>query len=226
MSEFINPLADLGDKVTKLSTELGLKAFSNPDEVGAAAVDYLRVVGHLVFAYFWARMARVALDHADNGDPFYRAKLATARFYFAYLLPETAASDPQRARRCEAADGHGRIPVLRTVAPQPGSALAQTTESESLRPGVTMKRFHRPQGRRARCRRHGRPDRRPPGQRAGAGGAVRPACERRLEERRRHQGGRGPEEAQARAARHQRRCGADRSRPTTRSTWSNCATAT
>ena len=90
MSEFINPLADLGDKVTKLSTELGMKAFGNPDEVGAAAVDYLRVVGHLVFAYFWARMARVALDHADNGDPFYRAKLATARFYFAKLLPETA----------------------------------------------------------------------------------------------------------------------------------------
>ena len=90
MSEFINPLADLGDKVTKLSTELGMKAFGNADEVGAAAVDYLRVVGHLVFAYFWARMARVALDHADNGDPFYRAKLATARFYFAKLLPETA----------------------------------------------------------------------------------------------------------------------------------------
>jgi hypothetical protein len=91
MLEFINPLADLGEKLTKLSTELGLKAFGNPDEVGAAAVDYLRLVGHLVFAYFWARMARVALDHQDSEDPFYRAKLATARFYFAYLLPETAA---------------------------------------------------------------------------------------------------------------------------------------
>ncbi len=90
MIEFINPLADLGDKVTKLSTELGMKAFGNPDEVGAAAVDYLRVVGHLVFAYFWARMAKVALDHAAEADPFYRAKLATARFYFAKLLPETA----------------------------------------------------------------------------------------------------------------------------------------
>jgi len=91
MLEFINPLADLGEKLTKLSTELGLKAFGNPDEVGAAAVDYLRLVGHLVFAYFWARMARVALDHQDSEDPFYRAKLATARFYFAFLLPETAA---------------------------------------------------------------------------------------------------------------------------------------
>lgn len=90
MQEFINPLADLGDKVNKLTTELGMKAFQNADEVGAAAVDYLRVCGHLVFAYFWARMAKVALSKKDSGDPFYTAKLHTARFYFAKLLPETA----------------------------------------------------------------------------------------------------------------------------------------
>jgi len=67
-----------------------MKAFRNPDEVGAAAVDYLRVCGHLVFAYLWARMAKVALDKESSGDKFYVAKLATARFYFAKLLPETA----------------------------------------------------------------------------------------------------------------------------------------
>ncbi len=90
MQEFVNPLADLGDKVTKLTTELGMKAFGNPDEVGAAAVDYLRVIGHLCFAYFFARMAKIALAKQGSGDPFYTAKLATARFYFAKLLPETA----------------------------------------------------------------------------------------------------------------------------------------
>ncbi|HLO92698.1 MAG TPA: acyl-CoA dehydrogenase C-terminal domain-containing protein [Burkholderiaceae bacterium] len=90
MQEFINPLADLGDKVTKLTTEIGMKAFQNPDEVGAAAVDYLRVVGHLCFAYFFARSAKIALEKQGSGDPFYTAKLHTARFYFAKLLPETA----------------------------------------------------------------------------------------------------------------------------------------
>ncbi len=90
MQEFVNPLADLGDKVNKLTNELGMKAFQNPDEVGAAAVDYLRVVGHLCFAYFFARMAKIALAKKDSGDPFYTAKLATARFYFAKLLPETS----------------------------------------------------------------------------------------------------------------------------------------
>jgi len=90
MQEFVNPLAELGDKVTKLTTEIGMKAFQNPDEVGAAAVDYLRVCGHLVFAYFFARMAKVALEKQNTGDKFYQAKLTTARFYFAKLLPETA----------------------------------------------------------------------------------------------------------------------------------------
>ena len=90
MQEFVNPLAELGDKVTKLTMELGMKAMGNADEVGAAAVDYLRICGHLVFGYFWARMAKVALEKQNGGDPFYTAKLATARFYFAKLLPETA----------------------------------------------------------------------------------------------------------------------------------------
>jgi alkylation response protein AidB-like acyl-CoA dehydrogenase len=93
MAEFINPLAQLGEQMTKFTTEIGFKGLQNPDEVGAAAVDYLRVAGHLVFGYFFARMASVALKQmaAGSTDPFYTAKLQTARFYFAKLLPETAA---------------------------------------------------------------------------------------------------------------------------------------
>jgi alkylation response protein AidB-like acyl-CoA dehydrogenase len=92
MAEFITPIAVLGEQMTKFTTEVGFKGFQNPDEVGAAAVDYLRVAGHLVFGYFFARMAQVALREiaAGNTDPFYQAKLQTARFYFAKLFPETA----------------------------------------------------------------------------------------------------------------------------------------
>ncbi|SNS21313.1 butyryl-CoA dehydrogenase/hypothetical protein [Noviherbaspirillum humi] len=90
MSEFVTPLADLGEKLTKLTMEIGMKAFQNQDEVGAAAVPYLRVAGHLVFAFLFAQMAKIALEKQDSGDDFYKAKLATARFYFARLLPETA----------------------------------------------------------------------------------------------------------------------------------------
>jgi hypothetical protein len=35
-------------------------------------------------------MAKLALEKQIGGDPFYSAKLHTARFYFAKLLPETA----------------------------------------------------------------------------------------------------------------------------------------
>jgi len=92
MAEFINPLAKLGQQMTQFTGEIGYKAMENADEVGAAAVDYLRVAGHLVFGYFWARMAKVALQKIAEGnrDPFYQAKLQTARFYFAKLFPETA----------------------------------------------------------------------------------------------------------------------------------------
>ena len=92
MAEFINPIAMLGDQMTKFTTEIGFKGMQNPDEVGAASVDYLRVAGHLVFGYFFARMAQVALREIGNGntDPFYQGKLQTARFYFAKLFPETA----------------------------------------------------------------------------------------------------------------------------------------
>ena len=92
MKEFITPVATLGEQMTQFTMEIGMKGMQNPDEVGAAAVDYLRVAGHMVFGYFWARMAQVALREiaAGNTDPFYQAKLQTARFYFAKLFPETA----------------------------------------------------------------------------------------------------------------------------------------
>ncbi|MEP6558246.1 MAG: acyl-CoA dehydrogenase C-terminal domain-containing protein, partial [Burkholderiales bacterium] len=92
MAEFLQPLGALGAELTKLTTEIGMTAMQQPEAVGAAASDYLRIAGHLAFGYFWARMAQVALREiaSGNADPFYAAKLQTARFYFARLLPETA----------------------------------------------------------------------------------------------------------------------------------------
>jgi alkylation response protein AidB-like acyl-CoA dehydrogenase len=88
MQDFVIPLMTALDKVLTFTDEITVKAQCNAEEVGAAATHYLRMVGHLVFAYFWARMARIALDKAETGDRFYQSKLATARFYFAKLLPE------------------------------------------------------------------------------------------------------------------------------------------
>jgi hypothetical protein len=92
MSEFIKPVSDLGLQMTQFTMDIAMKGMQNPDEVGAAAVDYLRVAGHWVLGYFWARTAQVALREiaAGSNDPFYQGKLQTARFYFAKLFPETS----------------------------------------------------------------------------------------------------------------------------------------
>jgi hypothetical protein len=88
MEEFVKPLAALAGRIQELTTTLGMGAMANRDEVGAAAADYLRAMGHLMFAYLWARMARLALEEGPTPGSFYAAKLATARFYYQRLLPE------------------------------------------------------------------------------------------------------------------------------------------
>ncbi len=91
MKEFTDPLGTLLADVQKVTLDIGQKAMKNPDEVGAAAVPYLRIIGHLVFSFSWTYAAGVAIKKRGSGDAFYDAKLTTARFYFAKLYPETAA---------------------------------------------------------------------------------------------------------------------------------------
>ncbi|HMW70677.1 MAG TPA: acyl-CoA dehydrogenase C-terminal domain-containing protein [Cellvibrionaceae bacterium] len=89
MAEFIEPLAAKNKEWGELTLQIGMKAMSNPDEVGAAAVDYLMYSGLVTFAYWWARAAEIALNKQD--EPFYAAKLTTARFFYQRLLPRTLA---------------------------------------------------------------------------------------------------------------------------------------
>jgi alkylation response protein AidB-like acyl-CoA dehydrogenase len=92
MREFTEPLADVVLRFEQLTLKLAGRALVNKDEVGAAATDYMRIMGHVALAYFWARMAQLSLAPAALGEQFYIAKLATARFYFGRLLPEVEAS--------------------------------------------------------------------------------------------------------------------------------------
>ena len=89
LAEFVAPLAKLLKDVGDVTMGIGMAAMKDRDEAGAAATDYLRLVGHLTYAWLWARMAEVAYTKLDSAsDDFYKAKIATARFYFAKLLPE------------------------------------------------------------------------------------------------------------------------------------------
>jgi alkylation response protein AidB-like acyl-CoA dehydrogenase len=68
---------------------------SEPDTMASVSYDFLNLIGYLSLGFMWARMAGTARGHLDSGDLreaplFYENKLRTARFYAAYLLPETA----------------------------------------------------------------------------------------------------------------------------------------
>jgi alkylation response protein AidB-like acyl-CoA dehydrogenase len=93
-AEFVSILKAYKDEWVGLSMKIGEVAMQNPDEVGAAAVDYLMYSGYVTLAYFWARMAVLArrkIAEADGDASFYEAKILTARFYFERLLPRTLA---------------------------------------------------------------------------------------------------------------------------------------
>ena len=67
---------------------------ANPDNAGAGATAFMRMMGHAALGHMWLKMSVAALTALDSGtaDPdFYTAKLLTARFFAARVLPETSA---------------------------------------------------------------------------------------------------------------------------------------
>ena len=91
MRVLVKALKTLAQRIEQVSGELGFKALQNADEVGAASVDYLRVLGHFVVGYFWAKMAYVAYEKVKGAERvvFYQGKIELAHFYFSKLFPET-----------------------------------------------------------------------------------------------------------------------------------------
>ncbi|SOB77341.1 hypothetical protein SAMN04488490_3142 [Marinobacter sp. LV10R510-11A] len=74
-----------------LTVRIMLAARKDRDLVSSASYDFLMYSGYVTMAYMWARQAAVAADRLDNGgdesEAFYKAKLATAEFYYERLLP-------------------------------------------------------------------------------------------------------------------------------------------
>ncbi|WP_159016264.1 acyl-CoA dehydrogenase C-terminal domain-containing protein [Cognatiluteimonas profundi] len=86
--EFIAPLREKAAEWQELTRTIGLRAAADPDEIGAAAYDYLFYSGYVALAYWWARSV-VAADASTHSSAFKAAKRETARFHFARLLPRT-----------------------------------------------------------------------------------------------------------------------------------------
>ena len=100
---FVAPLREHATQWQRLTQAIGARATQNPDEVGAAAYDYLMYSGYVALSYWWARSV-VASEASSHPAAFKAGKRETARFYFARILP--------RARMHAAVIESGSAPLM------------------------------------------------------------------------------------------------------------------
>jgi alkylation response protein AidB-like acyl-CoA dehydrogenase len=92
LAEFVMPTMKAFGRLQQVTALVAQKGMADAEEAGAAASEYLRAFGLVAMAYLWARIAETALAKMNGGEAaFYKAKLATARFFMARVLPETNA---------------------------------------------------------------------------------------------------------------------------------------
>ena len=88
----VRPIADQVrealQSLVRVTGNVMKRAAQDPDEVGAAAADYLKLFGLVATGWMWVRMAVVAETRTGSSDVA-ASKLATARFFVSKLLPET-----------------------------------------------------------------------------------------------------------------------------------------
>jgi alkylation response protein AidB-like acyl-CoA dehydrogenase len=95
IGQLLQPLGKAFGALQLATAHIAQKGMADPEEAGAASSDYLRMLGLVAMGFMWARMAKIAaqkLPHAQGEDAaFYRAKAATASFYFDRILPQVGA---------------------------------------------------------------------------------------------------------------------------------------
>ena len=71
--------------------QIAQSGLKDPEEAGAAATDYLRLLGLVAMGFMFVRAAGIAADRlaTETDEPeFYRAKLASAQFFVDRILPQ------------------------------------------------------------------------------------------------------------------------------------------
>lgn len=89
MAEFNKPLKQHMKYLQQATMWIGAMGMANPNHAGAGAVEYLKMFWLVINAFIWAKTAKIAMAKRDEDPEFYDSKLATARFFYAKLLPQT-----------------------------------------------------------------------------------------------------------------------------------------
>lgn len=82
----MNSLSDAVDDLIDVTNTVLNNAATNPNEIGAASVDYLHLFGYVMYGYMWAKIM-VAAPAVDD-QTFVSSKLKTGKYYFKRILPK------------------------------------------------------------------------------------------------------------------------------------------
>jgi alkylation response protein AidB-like acyl-CoA dehydrogenase len=91
LAAYVKPVKrglDILQQATMWFAQHGLQ---NPNDAGAGAVDYLRLMGIVSVGWMWARMAKLATEKLKSNPPnaqFYQDKLVSARYWMERMIPE------------------------------------------------------------------------------------------------------------------------------------------
>lgn len=87
LSSVAGDLSQAADNLQSASRMLLENAQSSQKYVGAVAYNFLMLMGYVAGAWYMARTAERAVERLDSDKGYYSKKLASARFYFAQILP-------------------------------------------------------------------------------------------------------------------------------------------
>jgi acyl-CoA dehydrogenase len=90
MQPYVAPLAVALAHLQQATLWLMQNGPARPDDAGAAATDYMHLMGLVVLAYMWCRIVAAALAGAGAAQDRSAGRLATARFFMERILPESA----------------------------------------------------------------------------------------------------------------------------------------
>jgi alkylation response protein AidB-like acyl-CoA dehydrogenase len=91
LAPYAKPVKRGLDSLQQATMWLAQHGMANPNDAGAGAVDYLRLMGIVVTGWMWARIAKLAQEKLEGDPPnaaFYKEKLICARYWMERMIPE------------------------------------------------------------------------------------------------------------------------------------------
>ena len=91
LAAYVKPVKRGLDILQQATLWFAQHGLQNPNDAGAGAVDYLRLMGIVSVGWMWARMAKLATEKLKSNPPnaqFYQDKLVSAKYWMERMIPE------------------------------------------------------------------------------------------------------------------------------------------